>query len=138
MTTKQFKKVMQSIADAWNEGNAKKAVDCFSDDAIYTEPPNKQFFKGKDQLFIYFGGDSGRKKQMKMSWHNLLFDEHKQIGMGEYTFEMNDKNHGVTVVEIRNNKIKMWREYQWTGNLNYDVFISHTDKDFEFTIKDLK
>lgn len=138
MTTKQFKKLMQLIADAWNEGNAKKASDCFTDDATYIEPPNKQFFQGRDQLFKYFGGDSGRPKQMKMKWHNLLFDEQTQTGAGEYTFEMNNKNHGVAVVEVENNKIKMWREYQWTGNLNYQDFISFKGKNFEFTVKDLK
>lgn len=138
MNSKQFKKLMQTVSEEWNEGNTKKASECFADDAIYIEPPDKQFFQGRDQLFVYFGGDSGRKNQMKMKWHNLVFDEHTQVGMGEYTFEMSNMNHGVAVVKIKNGKIKTWREYLWTGKLNYKDFISYQDKKFEFTVKDLK
>jgi hypothetical protein len=35
---------MQTIAAGWNEGNARKAADCFSEDAIYVEPPEKQLY----------------------------------------------------------------------------------------------
>ncbi len=130
MNTQQFKQLLDILAEGWNEGNAKKASDCFTDDALYVEPPDKQFFKGRDQLFRYFGGNSEKPKQMKMLWHNLSFDEESQIGMGEYTFEMNDKNHGVVVVEIEDGKIKTWREYQWTGDLNYETFLDYKDKKF--------
>ena len=39
--------------------DAKKAVECFIDDAVYIEPPDKQFFQGKNQLYQYFGGYAG-------------------------------------------------------------------------------
>ena len=38
---------MQTIADGWNEGNAPQAADCFSEDAIYVEPPEKQLYHGR-------------------------------------------------------------------------------------------
>lgn len=137
MNTQEFKILMQTVAEGWNEGNAQKAVDCFTENATYIEPPDKQLFQGKEQLFIYFGGGSERKKQMKMIWHNLFFDEEKQIGAGEYTFEMSDKNHGVVVVELHKGKIKLWREYQWSGNLDRNDFLSTENKNFQFIIKDL-
>lgn len=123
MTKEDFKSLMQTIADAWNNGDARKAADCFTEDAIYSEPPDKQLYKGRDALFEYFGGNQGRPGNMKMTWHNLLFDEDKQVGAGEYTFEMDNKNHGVTVIKIENGKIKNWREYQEISNLDFNFFV---------------
>jgi hypothetical protein len=35
-TTKaQFEKLMQGVAEGWNENNARKAADCFAEDAVY-------------------------------------------------------------------------------------------------------
>ena len=50
MTETEFERMMQTIADGWNEGNARKAADCFSMDAIYSEPPEKQLYHGRDEL----------------------------------------------------------------------------------------
>ncbi len=50
---------MQTIADGWNEGDARKATDCFSGDAIYVEPPEKQLFHGRTELYEFFGGTKG-------------------------------------------------------------------------------
>lgn len=119
----KFKKLMQTVADGWNKGNAKKAASCFTINAIYSEPPDKQLYKGRNNLYEYFGGKSAKSGDMKMVWHNLVFDEQKQIGAGEYTFEMHSKNHGVAIVKIENDKISNWREYQWAGNLDFDSFL---------------
>jgi hypothetical protein len=136
MTQQEFKEVMQTIANGWNTKNAKKAVECFTEDAIYIEPPDKQFFQGKNELYEYFGGDSGN--EMTLTWHHLLFDEEKQIGSGEYTFEMNNIiHHGMAIVEVENGKIKLWREYDIPGNLSYEDFTKIDGKKFTFTIKDL-
>ena len=34
----EFRQLMQTVADGWNEGDAHKAADCFSQDAVYVEP----------------------------------------------------------------------------------------------------
>lgn len=75
MTTQEFKTLMETIAIGWNTKNAKMAVACFTDDAKVIEPPDKQFFQGKEQLYEYFGGDKGF--EMHLTWHNLFFDEDK-------------------------------------------------------------
>jgi ketosteroid isomerase-like protein len=137
MTTKEFKELMEIIATGWNTKHAKMAVDCFTDDATYIEPPDKQFFKGREQLYEYFGGDEGF--DMQLSWNHLFFDEEKQMGCGEYTFIFKGKiHHGVTIVELENGKIKLWREYDTVGSLSYKDFIKTEGKVFGFTIKDLK
>ena len=114
---------MQLLADSWNKGDARKAADYFSEDAIYSEPPDKQLYKGRAELFKFFGGNEGRKSAMKMTWHHLVFDEQKQVGAGEFTFEFGSKVHGVAMVKINEGKISHWREYWYESDLDWQKFI---------------
>jgi hypothetical protein len=123
ITAAKFQTRMQTVADGWSEGNARKAANCFTADAIYTEPPDKQLYKGREALFKFFGGNEGRKSQMKMTWHHLIFDEQKQIGSGEFTFEYGGKVHGMVIIKITNGKISNWREYWYESNLDWEKFI---------------
>jgi hypothetical protein len=59
---------------------------------------------------------------MKMAWHHLVFDEASQVGAGEYTFEMNNRYHGVVMVHIRDGRIANWREYQYQSTLSFEEF----------------
>ncbi len=56
LSASEFEKLMQTVAEGWTEGDARKAADCFTEQAIYTEPPDKQIYKGRDALFKFFGG----------------------------------------------------------------------------------
>lgn len=124
ISTDEFERLMQNIAEGWNEENARKAADCFSKDAIYVEPPNKQLHHGRMELYEFFGGDGGTDLPMKMSWHHLAFNEEDQIGFGEYTFEMHRRYHGIVVVKIESGLIKGWREYQYQSELTWEEFTS--------------
>ncbi len=132
MKQEEFHKLMQTVADGWNTRDPKKSVECFTDDAIYMEPPNKQLIRGKDNLFTYFDSP----KPMNLFWHNLMFDEKKQVGSGEFTFTMEGRedNHGVVVVELRDGKIRFWREYYQISNLSFANFISTENKEFEYML----
>jgi len=44
-TTEEFKSLMRTVAEGWNEGNAKKAADCYTEDAIYSSPPESKYRK---------------------------------------------------------------------------------------------
>lgn len=125
LTFKDFEQLMQTVAQGWNEGNAHKAADCFSEDAIYVEPPDKQLYHGRAELYEFFGGDSGTDLPMKMTWHHLAFSEEEQIGFGEYTFQLNNRYHGIVVVKLESGLIKHWREYQYRSELNWEEFIAH-------------
>ena len=116
---------MQTIAFGWNEGNPRKAADCFSMEAIYSEPPQKQLYHGRDELYEFFGGDHGTDIPMKMTWHHLAFNEQQQIGFGEYTFEMHGRYHGIVVVKTEAGLIKHWREYQYQAVLDWQQFTQH-------------
>lgn len=120
----EFEKLMQTIADGWNEGNARKAADCFSVDAVYVEPPDKQVYHGREELYEFFGGDNGTDIPMQMTWHPLALSEDEQIGFGEYSFQMHGKYHGIVTVKLQNGFIKFWREYQYKSELSWDEFMS--------------
>lgn len=125
ISTNEFNQLLQTVADGWNEGNARKAAACFSEDAIYIEPPEKQLYYGRAELYEFFGGDNGTDIPMNMIWHHLAFNEGKQIGFGEYTFQMHGRYHGIVVVKIEAGLIQRWREYQYRSELNWEEFTSH-------------
>jgi hypothetical protein len=123
--TSDFERLMQTVAEGWKEGNAHKAADCFHEDAVYVEPPEKQLYHGRAELFTFFGGESGPGLPMQMTWHHLAFNEQEQVGFGEYTFQMNNRYHGIVVVKLESGLIKHWREYQYRSGLNWEEFTSH-------------
>ena len=125
ITTSQFNQLMQTIADGWNEGNVRKSADRFSEDAVYVEQSDKQLYRGRVELFEFFGGEAGTDIPMKMTWHHMAFNEEEQIGFGEYTFEMHHRYHGIVVVKIRSGLITHWREYQYPSALNWEEFTKH-------------
>ena len=125
ISSSEFERLMQTIADSWNEGNAQKAANCFSENAVYVEPPDKQVYHGRNELYEFFGGDAGPEIPMHMTWHHLAFNEEEQIGFGEYTFQMHGRYHGIVVVKIEAGLIKCWREYQYPSDLNWEEFTSH-------------
>jgi hypothetical protein len=127
ITAAQFKELMQTVAAGWNEGNATKAADCYTEDAFYTEPPEKQVYAGRKALYEFFGSDRKPEPPMKMIWHHLAFDEVSQIGFGEYTFQMNNRYHGIVIVKIRNGRISNWREYQYKSDLEWKEFVNKND-----------
>jgi len=113
---------MQTIADGWNEGNARKAADCFSVEAVYVEPPEKQVYHGREALYEFFGGEAGPEIPMYMTWHHLAFNEEEQVGFGEYTFQMHGKYHGIVTIKLENSLVKFWREYQYKSELDWEEF----------------
>jgi ketosteroid isomerase-like protein len=122
ITTQQFKSAVYTLSQGWNEGNARMAANVFAENAVYEEPPKKQFYKGKQQIFEFFGGDKGFDLPMKMKWHNLSFNEATQVGFGEYTFAMNNQYHGIVVMQFRKGKITHWREYQYSSAIEWKAF----------------
>jgi ketosteroid isomerase-like protein len=122
-STATFRSLMETVAAGWNEGDAGKAANCFSEDALYLEPPDRQFYSGRPALYEFFGGGKKPEPPMKMTWHHLAFDEESQVGFGEYTFQMNRRYHGVVVVRLRGGKIANWREYQYESPLEWKEFV---------------
>jgi hypothetical protein len=119
----EFTALMEELASAWNEGEAARAAACFTEDAVYTEPPAKQLYRGRKALFEFFGGNQGRQGQMSMDWHHLAFNHETGIGFGEFSFTYGTTAHGVAVVRLRDGKIANWREYWYESELPWDQFV---------------
>jgi hypothetical protein len=102
-------------------------ANCYTEDALYTEPPDKQVYAGRKALYEFFGGDKKPDPPMRMTWHHLAFDEESQTGFGEYTFQMNNRYHGIVVVKIRDGKISNWREYQYKSDMEWREFVKKND-----------
>lgn len=119
---KRFQEVMQTVAKGWNNGDAKLAASCFTEDASYSAPPSRGHY-GRKMLYEWFGGNTGRDLPMRMPWHHLLFDPAQQIGVGEYTFRYREQTHGLVIVKILNGLISNWREYEVASELSWEQFI---------------
>lgn len=120
MTDADFRGLLDRVAAGWNAGDARRAADCFAEDAVYEEPPAKQLHKGRAALYEFFGGAA--KLPMKMRWHHIAFDAASGVGFGEYTFALNNQYHGIVVVRVRDGVITHWREYQYRSTLPYEDF----------------
>ena len=119
---RSFAALMGRIATGWNSGDAAGAADCFTEDAVYMEPPDRQRYEGRAALFEFFGGNQRHPPKMSMTWHHLAFDAPTQTGFGEYTFEGNRRYHGIVVVKLRNGKVSLWREYQQMSAVPWKTF----------------
>ena len=122
LTRLEFVQLLERLAEGWNNGNAQQASECFTSDALYIEPPDKQYYAGRAALYKFFGGPNGRAGQMNMIWHHILFDEESQIGAGEFTFTYGDTVHGVTMLKVRDGLISNWREYWYASPLTWEEF----------------
>jgi ketosteroid isomerase-like protein len=114
--------LLAELADAWNRGDPAAGAECFTVDAVYLEPPDRQRYVGREQLFGFFGGDTPGGVAMSMTWHHLAVDEAADRVFGEYTFTGNNTYHGVVVIQLRNGRISSWREYQYKSTLPFAEF----------------
>ena len=133
LSEKEFFSLMQNVADGWSVQNTEMALSSFSDDAIYMEPPNIQYYRGHEQLRPYF---DELDERYKMEFHNLWFNKKTQSGAGEYTFSYgkDTSDVGVVIVELENGKIKFWREYQRKGPTDFRKFLEIENKEWEWHI----
>jgi uncharacterized protein (TIGR02246 family) len=53
LSNSEFEQLLQTIADSWNEGNARKAANCFCEDAVYIELPRQQCYQGRAELYEF-------------------------------------------------------------------------------------
>jgi SnoaL-like domain len=130
-----FRELMNRLADGWSRQNTEQALSCFTENAVYMEPPNIQFYEGHIQLRPYF---AALKPGTFMRFHNLWFDESRQVGAGEYSFGESGAttaDHGVVVVELRDRRIAFWREYQQKGPISFDRFLDKNQKEWKWTIR---
>ncbi|MDG4824772.1 nuclear transport factor 2 family protein [Asanoa sp. WMMD1127] len=120
MTEDEFFALLAKLADAWTAGRSTEAADCFTDDIIYIEPPDRQRYVGRAAIYELSGGDA--PPPMWMTLHNLAFNEATQSGFAEYTFRGRRQYHGITFVSVRDGRIHRWREYQYANDQDWPAF----------------
>ena len=134
MTTAEFRELMERLAHAWSTQDTELGLSCFTEDALYTEPPDIQLYRGHEQLRPYF---DALTPEIFMRFNTIAFDEEAQRGLGEFSFGsegQENANHGVAVVEIADGRIATWREYQRTGPASFADFTAVEGKEWEWHI----
>lgn len=133
ISEREFQTLMNNIAKGWSTQNTNLALSSFDKDAVYMEPPNIQYYRGHQQLRPYF---DELDSTYKMEFHHLWFNSSTQSGTGEYTFSYgkDTSDVGIVVVELKEGKIKFWREYQRKGPTNFKDFLSIENKNWEWHI----
>ena len=117
---------MHTVQDAWSEGNARAAADCFTENAVYSSPPSRGH-QGRESLYEHFGGAKGPAMPMKIEWHHLVFDPAQQLGMGEFSYQYHLQTKGVVAIKFSNGLISNWREYDVPSDLPWSKFVGAND-----------
>jgi hypothetical protein len=118
VTHEEFVSLMETVAESWNAGDTARGLSCFTGDAVYMEPPDRQRYEGRAELFDFFGGEA--PPPMSMTWHHLLVEG--DIGVGEYTYRGERQFHGLVIVQLRDGRISRWREYERESPLSFQEF----------------
>ena len=134
----EFRTLMTTVADAWSSQDTSSALECFTPDAVYTQPPDQQLYRGAIELARLF---DAIEPGTRMAFHHLALDPSRQMGFGEFTFGRPDADsavHGVVVVTLEDGRIATWREYFESGPASFDAFVAIEDKDWKWTAEDLR
>jgi ketosteroid isomerase-like protein len=134
LTAPAFQSLLDNVARAWETQDTVAAVNLFTEDAVYMQPPDVQLFAGRSQLRSYFGA---LKPGTFMRWHNVWFDADSQVGAGEFTFGVagrENATHGVAVIRLREGRIASWHEYLQGGPAARERFLAIDGKRWKWHI----
>jgi hypothetical protein len=119
ISTEEFKKLIQTVAEGNNEGNVAKVIGCFTKDAVYKEASDTRKFTPLEFFNIMLGTDEDYKAPLNMTWQRLSFQEEDQIGNGEYTFQRPGRYHATVLIKIRDGLISSWQEIRQRSDIEW-------------------
>jgi SnoaL-like domain len=119
----EFRATLDSVAAGWNGNRADLAASCFTEAAVYLEPPDRQLYRGRKALREFFAASIAPARPDRMRWHFVAFDSVRQAGFGEYTYRGRQNYHGIVVVHLEGGLIRSWREYQYGSPLSWEAFV---------------
>lgn len=119
MTSDEFRRMLDSLADGWARRDYVAVIEHFATDVFYCDPL-RYTFQGKSELFAFFSDDCGMTQDCV--FHRSIYDEERQAGVAEYTYTGNHIYHGTVWIEILDGKISCWREYQHISNTKHSEF----------------
>lgn len=107
------------MAKAWTGRDYEKVVECFAARFFYSDALNYRF-SNQAELLAFFRDDDGKPQYCE--FHLAVFDEQRQTGAAEYTYEGSSRYHGTVWIEIENDRIESWREYQHISELDRENY----------------
>lgn len=115
--------MLQALARGWREKDYDKVASWFADDVRYLDPTRYRFASRAELLELFFKGEENEESTV---WHDVVFDEERQLGAAEYTYQGTHRYHGTVWVQLRGNLIARWREYQHVSDLEWEDFWAGT------------
>jgi hypothetical protein len=123
MTKTEFRRILDSLADAWTRRDYGRACEVFANDVHYADPLRYQFHS-REQLRAFFEDDGGHEQ--RTTWHTIVFDEERQIGGAEYTYDGTQRYHGIALIKAQDGLITHWREYQHIDDREWEELVGAT------------
>ena len=121
MTTSDFYELLRSLANGWTNRDYSAVAARFADEVFYSDPLNYTI-RDRDSLLAFFEDDEG--KPQSCTFHDHVFDETRQVGVAEYTYEGSFLYHGTVWIVLKDDKIVRWREYQHRTDRDWKEFWS--------------
>ncbi|HWM90923.1 MAG TPA: nuclear transport factor 2 family protein [Thermoanaerobaculia bacterium] len=123
MKRQEFEATLQALAQGWASKDYEKVASHFAEDVQYADPTRYRI-SSRAELLEFFRDDEGYDQSTV--WHNVVFDEEKQTGAAEYTYQGTHRYHGLVIVKVHGNLITHWREYQHVSDLGWEDYCDGT------------
>jgi hypothetical protein len=111
--------MLLEMARGWTGGDYSNVVAKFAEAFYYSDSLNYSFYD-RESLLRFFEDDEGMPQSC--AFHAVVFDENRQIGCAEYTYKGSFLYHGTVWIDIENDKIARWREYQHRSDKSREEF----------------
>ena len=109
MTRAALEAVLTRAAAGWAAGDAAAVGDCFAADVAYLDPIRYRFDRRTDLLPFFEPPPGGHT----VTWHDIVWDEDRAMGVVEYTYAGHHRYHGAAIVRLDDDgRIALWREWQ--------------------------
>ena len=114
-----FVRLLERMAEGWNEGDAGKVAACFAEELWYGDPLRYSFRRRADLLEFFRPPPGGHW----VAWHRVLFDEATQTGAAEYTYQGERRYHGAVLARVDGGVVTHWREWQHVSDQSWESFV---------------
>jgi hypothetical protein len=119
MNAGDFGEMIRTLADGWTKRDYESVAAHFAPEVFYSDSLNYTL-TNRLQLLGFFQDDDGRPQSCL--FHDQVFDESRQVGTAEYTYEGTFRYHGTVWIELKDDKIESWREYQYRSDEDWKTF----------------
>ncbi|MCI0432150.1 MAG: nuclear transport factor 2 family protein [Gemmatimonadetes bacterium] len=118
MTATEFVALLDRLAAALASGDHATAAECFAADVRYRDAM-RMSIDGRDPLREALGAELIAPR---IFWHQVMFDETRQVGAAEYTIQGLSRFHGIATMEVDGESIKRWHSLQHVSDFDWHEF----------------